>query len=245
MSEEGLTQTFVELADTLVAGFDLIEFLQMLTERCVQLCQVDAAGVLLTDPQGTLALVAASSEQAQLVELFQLQTQTGPCLAAYRSRAPVICADLGAPAQRWPAFAAAARAGGFAAVSAVPMRLREQVIGALNMFRARPGRLEASRLALAQALADVATIGIVHERILGQRELVIEQLQVALDSRVVIEQAKGMLAERGQLSPQEAFVRLRGWARDHNRPLTQVAHAVITGTVQMAELLPGSAPGQP
>ena len=230
--DERLAHAFVELADTLVAGFDLMEFLQTLTERCVELLEVDAAGLLLADSQGALRLVAASTEQARVAELFQIQNDEGPCLECYRTGQVVTTSDIGAAqaVARWPRFAAAAREMGFAGVHAIPMRLRDQVIGTLNLFRAAPDGLDPAVARAARALVDVATIGILQERAVHQQEVMAGQLQIALNSRVMIEQAKGILAERLRTTPDEAFIILRRYARDHNHPLTQLAGDVIRGT---------------
>jgi GAF domain-containing protein len=242
--DERLAQTFVELADTLVAGYDLIEFLQTLTERCVELLEVDAAGLLLADAGGRLQLVAASTERARVAELFQIQNDEGPCLDSYRSGQAVIISDIRSAqaAARWPQFAAAAREMGFAGVHAIPMRLRDQVIGTMNLFSSAPGGLEPAVARAARTLVDVATIGILQERAVHQQELVASQLQVALNSRVMIEQAKGILAERLEMTPDEAFVMLRRYARNHNHPLTQLAEDVIRGT---AGIVRGSPPSPP
>lgn len=234
--DERLARTFVELADTLVGGFDLMEFLHMLTERCVELLEVDAAGLLLADGRGALQLVAASTEQARLVELFQIQNDEGPCLDSYRTGKQVIArdvADADATA-RWPRFAVAAAGMGFANVLAIPMRLREQVIGTLNLFGSAPDGLDPAVARAARALVDVATIGILQERAAREQELVAGQLQTALNSRVVIEQAKGILAERLQITPDQAFITLRQFSRDNNRPLTQLASDVVGGTTAIA-----------
>jgi GAF domain-containing protein len=233
--DERLAQAFVELADTLVAGYDLMEFLQTLTDRCVELLEVDAAGLLLADSRGALRLVAASTEQARVVELFQIQNDEGPCLECYRTGQPVIVSDIRAdrPAARWPRFAAAAREMGYAGVHAIPMRLREQVIGTLNLFKTAPDGLGPAVVVAATALVDVATIGILQERAVRHQEVVAGQLQLALNSRVLIEQAKGVLAERLRVTPDEAFVLLRGYARDHNHPLTKLAGDVIGGTARI------------
>lgn len=138
MNQQLLAKTFVELADNLVADFDLIDFLRLLTDRCVGLLGASAAGVLLADRDGELRVVAASDEQVRLLELFQLQNDEGPCLDCFRTGAPVAVADLGAATIRWPHFAVQARRGGFGAVQALPMRLRDEVVGALNLFRATP-----------------------------------------------------------------------------------------------------------
>ncbi|RJL23902.1 GAF and ANTAR domain-containing protein [Bailinhaonella thermotolerans] len=232
-----LARTFVALADTLVTDFDVIDLMQMLSERSVELLGVEAAGLLLTDRRGHLRVMAASSEQSRLLELFQLQNEQGPCLDAFKTGRPVHCADLGGPeGRRWPRFAEQAHEYGFVAVSALPMRLREQVIGALNLFRAVPGPLTPEMVGLGQALADVATVGLLQARALQHANVLIEQLQTALNSRIVIEQAKGVLAQRHDLSMEQAFAALRAHARSHNLKLTDVARAVVAGEVQ----LPGS-----
>ena len=209
MDGQLLSEAFVELTDTMVADFDVIDFLHVLTDRSVVLLDVSAAGLLLADPRGELRVVAASSEAARLLELFQLQNDQGPCLDCFRAGRPVAAADLAADAQRWPRFAAAARQAGFAAVQALPMRLRDQVIGALNLFRAVPGAFDPADIRIGQALADVATISLVHERSMRHSDTVNEQLQTALNSRVIIEQAKGKLAERLGLDMDQAFSVLR------------------------------------
>jgi len=245
-----LSETFVELADTMVAGFDVIDFLHVLTGRSVQLLDVSAAGLLLADPRGELRVVAASSEAARLLELFQLQSDQGPCLDCFRSGRPVTAADLTTQAGRWPRFAAAARDAGFIAVQALPMRLREQVIGALNLFRAAPGPFDPAAVRIGQALADVATISLLHERSMERSDTLTEQLQGALDSRVIIEQAKGKLAERLGTDTNQAFILLRDFARARNLRLSDLARAFVEGTETIASLSairPGQLPrtGQP
>src|SRR5450631_3296282 len=209
MDTELLPEAFVELADTLVAGFDVIDFLHLLTDRSVQLLDASAAGLLLADPRGELRVVATSSEAVRLLELFQLQNDQGPCLDCFRGGLPVTVADLSAEAQRWPRFTAAAQQAGFAAVQALPMRLRDQVIGALNLFRATPGAFPPADRRVGQALADVATISLLHERSMRHSDTLNEQLQTALNSRVIIEQAKGKLAERLGIDVSQAFDLLR------------------------------------
>jgi GAF domain-containing protein len=244
--DKRLAAVFVELADTLVAGFDLMDFLATLTERCVELLDVDAAGLLLADSNGELQLVAASTERARLVELFQVQHDEGPCLDSYRT-GQVVASDITAAtaAGRWPRFAAAAAGMGFAAVHAIPMRLRDRVIGTLNLFRAQATELDPEVAWAARALVDVATIGILQERAVREHEVMAGQLQVALNSRVMIEQAKGILAERLQTTPDEAFEILRRYARDHNYPLTQLAGDVIGGTAPVVAAGPMPARRKP
>jgi GAF domain-containing protein len=245
--DERLAQVFVETADTLVAGFDLMEFLQTLTERCVELLEVEAAGLLLADGRGTLQLVAASTEKARVAELFQIQHDEGPCPDCYRTGQVVIISDIRTDqaAVRWPRFAAAAREMGFAGVHAIPMRLRDQVIGTLNLFHCAPHDLDPAVARAARALVDVATIGILQERAVHQQEVVAGQLQIALNSRVMIEQAKGILAERMQISPDEAFGLLRRYARNHNYPLTQLAEDVTQGTAGIVRDSPAAALREP
>ena len=242
MNGELLSSTFVELTDTMVTGFDVIDFFHVLTGRSVELLDVAAAGLLLADPRGELRVVAASSEATRLLELFQLQSDQGPCLDCFRSGQPVACADLAAGAQRWPRFAGAARDAGFGAVQALPMRLRDQVIGALNLFRAAPGPFDPASVRVGQALADVATISLLNQRSTARSDILNKQLQAALDSRVVIEQAKGKLAERLGLDVDHAFELLRSAARDRNLRLADLARAVIDGTEPLAGQSPASPP---
>lgn len=232
MAQTQLADVLVEMADTLVDDFDLIDFLHVLTERCVDLLNVSAAGLLLTDGRGTLQVVAASSERTRLLELFQLQTDQGPCLDCFRTGEPISVADIRS-AGDWPGFTAAAAAVGFAAVHALPMRLRTEVIGALNLFDITAGPLDEDKLRIGQALADVATIGLLQQRAIHRRDVVTEQLQSALNSRVLIEQAKGVLAERHQIAVDEAFAALRNGARSSNRRLSDLALAIIDGSEQM------------
>jgi GAF domain-containing protein len=241
MDGQLLSETFVELTDTLVADFDVLDFLHVLTGRSAELLDVAAAGLLLADPRGELRVVAASSEAARLLELFQLQSDQGPCLDCFRSGQPVTAADLSSD-QRWPRFAAAAAQAGFAAVQALPMRLREQVIGALNLFRATPGDFDPADIRVGQALADVATIGLLHERGMRHSDTLNEQLQAALNSRVVIEQAKGKLAERLGTDMNQAFTILRDHSRNTNQRLSDLARAFVDGT--QAITVPATTSGQ-
>jgi transcriptional regulator with GAF, ATPase, and Fis domain len=236
-----LSDTFVELADTMVVGFDVIEFLHVLTDRSARLLDAAAAGLLLADSRGELRVVAASSERARLLELFQIQHDQGPCLDCYRSGEPVTVTDLSAAAGRWPRFAAAAGESGFAAVQALPMRLRTQTIGALNLFRSSTGTFDQADTRVGQALADVATISLLNERSLRRSETLNEQLQTALNSRVTIEQAKGKLAERLGVDMDEAFELLRNHARASNRRLSELARAFVDGS----EKLPGISAARP
>jgi GAF domain-containing protein len=244
MDQELLSETFVELTDTMVAGFDVIDFLHVLTDRSVQLLDVSAAGLLLADQRGELRVVAASSEAARLLELFQLQNDQGPCLDCYRTSQPVAAANLAAE-RRWPRFRPAARQAGFAAVQALPMRLREQVIGALNLFRADAGAFTPAEVRVGQALADVATISLLHERSMRRSDTLNEQLQTALNSRVVIEQAKGKLAERLGVDMDQAFRLLREYARSRNLRLSDLAQTFIDGSQTVTGLTASRPQGLP
>jgi hypothetical protein len=235
-TDRRVRDAFVELADTLVADYDVIDFLDTLALRTVDLLDVTACGLLLVDHHQILNLVAASSEQTRLLELFQLQNSEGPCLECYTSGAPVQCPDLTEVGQRWPLFAPAAVDTGYLAVQALPMRLRDTTIGALNLFSDVSGALDPEAVAIGQALADVATIGILHERALRRQEEIAGQLQSALNSRILIEQAKGVLAERLGISVDNAFTSLRDYARSGNRKLRDVALAVIDGSLDAAVL---------
>lgn len=228
-----LADTFVELADTLVDDFDLIDFLHVLVERTVALVDADAAGIMLADQRGRLEVLAASSHAAQLVELFELQQQEGPCLEAFRTGQAVSKVDVADMQAAWPTFTARLAQAGFSSAQAIPMRLRDEVIGALNVFRVVPGALSAGDMSLARALADVATVGILQQRILSARDLLAEQLQGALNSRVLIEQAKGVLAERTGTSVDQAFVLMRAHARGTGAHLHAIADEIVTGRTQL------------
>ena len=236
--ERQLVEAFVDLADTLVADFDVIDFLHTLAERSVLLLDVDAAGIMLIDQRGQLHAAASSTENARLLELFEMQTDAGPCVDCCRIGLPVVNADLIRNSDRWPRLAEATRASGFAAVHALPLRLRGVVIGALNLFSADSRTLTDDDVRTGQALADVAAMGILSQRGIAQAEFLAAQLQQALTSRIGIEQAKGVLAGRRRISVDEAFVLIRGHARETNRHLSDVARDVATGAA-----LPGG-PGR-
>ena len=231
-----LARTLVELADSLVDTFDVVDLLTLLADRCVEALDVSAAGLMLVAPEGDLRVVASSSEEMRLVELFELQSQEGPCTECYRTGEPSLNQNLARDYGRWPHFRPVALEAGFRSVHALPMRLRGVTIGALNLFRADEGPLEETDVVAAQALADVATIAILQHRAAIQTHVVNDQLNHALNSRIVIEQAKGMVAERQGLDMENAFARLRGHARNHNLRLVDVASAVINGTLSVSAL---------
>jgi GAF domain-containing protein len=233
-----MAQVFVELADTLTENFDVVDFLQTLTDRCVELLDADASGLMLTDQRGGLTLMAATLERARVLELFELQVQEGPCLECFQTGAAITNVDLSEARRRWPTFSPAAVRAGFGATHALPMRLRGRVIGALNLFTDEPVQLSDTDIAVGQAMADVATIGLLHQRNTHEQTILSEQLQSALHSRVVVEQAKGVLAARAGISVNEAFVRLRAHARSHNVSLTEVANAVVDGTLAETAVAP-------
>jgi GAF domain-containing protein len=234
--EDTLVESFVTLADTLVDDYDVIDFLETLAERCVELLSVSAAGIMLADPTGALRHAACSSERMRVAELFELQLEEGPCLDAYRTRSPIVSDSPEDAVARWPRFAPHALENAFASVAAVPMRLRAQVIGALNLFSTQTGALDASDLRVAQAMADVATIGILQERAIGDARAVTSQLEGALHSRIVIEQAKGIVAEHNHIDVDEAFSLIRRYVRDNGLRLRNAAEQIINGMLQLDEL---------
>lgn len=234
--EQRLLRAFVMLADSLVTGFDVVGVLTDLSDACVDLLDADAAGLMVVDQRGQLQMMAASSEQTRLLELLQLQTDDGPCVECYRTRAPVEVEDDSAMAARWPEFATAAAEAGYHSIVSVPMRLRDQTIGALNLLRQSTGSMPDSDKRVAQALADVATIAILQHRRVIRNEEVTTQLQGALNTRIIIEQAKGLLAERESIELDEAFNLLRDYARPRGERLAEVARAFVEGGIDVDTL---------
>jgi GAF domain-containing protein len=233
-----LARTFVDLVDTLVDDFDVVDLLTLVADRCVEVLDIAASGLMLVAPEGDLRVVAFSSEAVRVVELFELQAEEGPCLDAYRTGLPIVNQNLAEVGGRWPNFTPVALEAGFRSVHAIPMRLRGAIIGALNLFRSEVGDLGEFDLLAARALADVATIAILHHRAASEAQLVNEQLSLALNSRIVIEQAKGVLAERTGLDMERSFAQLRKYSRDHNLRLIDVAHGVVNGTVKPEAMSP-------
>jgi GAF domain-containing protein len=229
MDTERLAQTFVSLADSLVDDFDVLDLLHVLTTQCVELLDADAVGLMLADSDGELRITVASNESARLLDLFQLQNDEGPCLECFRDGEPVGTERLADARERWPRFAPAAEAEGFATVLALPLRLRGDIIGALNLFGgSQSAPIREAEFPVAQALADVATIAILQDRLARDRNLLTDQLQMALNSRVAIEQAKGALSNRFNIGTDEAFEKLRYRARSTRRRLVDVAEEVVT-----------------
>ena len=233
-NQDLMVRTLVDLADTLVDDFDVVELLHLLTGRCVEILDVAAAGLMLASPGGELRVMASSIEAMRVLELFEIQSEEGPCMDCFRTGLSVANADLAGGDDRWPRFSRRALEAGFRSADAVPMRLRTSVIGALNLFRSEPGGLGPSDLKAAQAVADVATIAILQHRVVEEARILSEQLDHALNSRILIEQAKGVWAERTKSDMDQAFSRLRSYARSHNLALLAVARGVIDG--EMREL---------
>jgi GAF domain-containing protein len=236
IATDALAALFVEVADTLVVDFDIVDFLHMVTTHTADITRADAAGLVLADEHGRLQFMAASTESAKMLELFQLQAEEGPCRDCYRFGAPVVNSDLSRAAGRWPRFAPEAVAAKYNAVHAFPMRHRDTVIGALNLFSTAAGRIEPDDLKIIQALADVATIGLLQQRALAHSEILTEQLQGALNSRVTIEQAKGALARMRGVSVDEAFTLMRDHSRRQHLRLTDLALAVVTDPASHPDL---------
>ena len=225
--EEWLARTLVELADTLVADYDIVDFLSTLAERCVELLDSVEVGLVLLDPRGGLQVMASSTERMRVAELFEVQNEEGPCFDCQRGGQQVINKPLDSAQERWPRFGPMARDAGFRMVHALPLRLRRDVIGAMNIFDAELKEMTARQVNLSQALADAATIGILQERSVRQQIDVAGQLRGALNSRIVIEQAKGIVAEQQRVSMEDAFALLRGYPRKSQIPLSDVAQAII------------------
>ena len=235
--EAAVTAAFVSLANGMAEGVGVVELLGGLATDCARLLDVDSAGLLLADRRGVLHVVAASSERTRDLELFQLQRDEGPCRDCFHDGSAVSVADLSDHTDRWPSFVDAATEAGFASVHALPMRLKDNVLGALGLFGTAVGALNEEDLALGQALAHVASVALVSERASSDQALVNEQLQSALTSRVQLEQAKGLLAQLGDLQMEQAFAVLRRYARDHNLRLSDLAARVVTRQVGPQEVL--------
>jgi GAF domain-containing protein len=239
IAADQLAEVFVEVADTLVDDFDVIEFLETLTRHTAEVSSAASAGLLLADAHGQLQYMAASAESVKLLELFQLQYQEGPCLDCFRTGTAVVNTDLHAAAERWPLFAPRAVQAGFHSVHAFPLRHRQKVIGALNLFSAHTGLLDPGDVRILQSLADIATIGLLQERSIRSGEVLTEQLQGALNSRITIEQAKGVLARTHGIDVSTAFELMRSYARRNQHRLTDIAHAIVTDPTSHPDLTAG------
>ncbi len=235
--ERSVSAAFVSIANSLADGYDPVDLFTGLTTDCARLLDVASAGLLLADGRGVLHVMAASSDATLDLETYQLQREEGPCLDCYRTGSPVLVPDLSTERARWPVFVPAATAAGFAAVHAVPMRLRDVVLGTLGLFSTHVGALNAEDLDLAQALAHVASVALVADKALSDKSAINEQLETALRSRVILEQAKGVLAERGNLDMAQAFAALRGYARDHNQKLSDLALRLVSREIPANQVL--------
>lgn len=234
--ETMLARTFVDLAATLVREFDTIDLLHMLTERSASLLDADAASLILADQRGELQVLASTSPQAQMLDVFQVHTSEGPCYDCYVSGRPLVNVDLAEAGERWPSFHRVTTDAGYRSTHSLPLRLHDQVIGALNFFCIHESELGDDDVELAQALSDVATVGLLQERMTRRHELLSEQLQSALNSRVLMEQAKGMLSERATIDVEEAFALMREHSKRTERSLAHVANDVIDGSIEAADL---------
>jgi transcriptional regulator with GAF, ATPase, and Fis domain len=229
MNDEVLFATLIELADTTTTGFDLVSMSDRLVRACVEVLGVTAAGIMLADQRNTLRVFASSNEETRILELLELQNNDGPCLEAFHTGTPIDGVNLSRYTTRWPHFTTAALSAGFNTAYAVPMRLRDQTIGALNLFQAEIEPFSTHKINVARVLADMAAIGIINHWSLRQQEVLAQQLQSALNTRVIIEQAKGVIAERQGISPGEAFEHLRDTARSSQRPIADVAIDTVSG----------------
>jgi transcriptional regulator with GAF, ATPase, and Fis domain len=223
-----IVETLVQLADTLIEDYDVIEFLSMLSERCVLLVDADEAGIMVSDGRGNLQIVASSSERTRLLELFELENRDGPCLDAFNTGAPVSSVDLDVDESRWSHFSHRASSVGFRSVQSIPLRLRSETIGALTLLRSSAGAMDLADVSLAGALAKMATIGLLQERAVSASRNATAQLQTALTSRVRIEQAKGIIAERQSIDIDTAFDRIRTYARSHHLKLSDLALSIVS-----------------
>jgi hypothetical protein len=243
--EQLIAEAFTSLASGLAAPFDGVDLLHRLTLRCARVLDMDAVGVLLADGSGRLRVAAASSEQTRSLELFQVQGAEGPCLECYRTGDPVSVADLAAEVDRWPRLVPVAVAAGMASVHAIPMRLVDDVLGAVGLFGTRVGGLDDVSLNLGQALAEVAAVVFAAGNALDDREAVVDELQTVLRGRVAVEQAKGLLAQQGGMNMDAAFALLRQFSRSQGRRLVAVAHSVVERQLTAAGLMAHGVASEP
>ncbi len=238
--EADVVKSLVEMADTLVDDYDVVDLLTGMAGRCVSLLGASAAGVMLASPSGSLGLVASSSEAMRLLELFELQAAEGPCVDAFHSGETVEHEVLTSGSGRWPLFTAAALEAGFSSALAIPLRWRDGILGALNILSVSPEPMAEPDRIVARAFADLAALSIVQHRATAEARRLNEQLSAALASRIVIEQAKGVISERAGVDLADAFSRLRSYARNNNLRLTDVARAAVDGTLHDSAWLPSA-----
>ena len=236
--EARINAAFVAVADTLTKDFDVVDLLNTLVEQCTQILDTDAGGLMLVDGEGQLQLMTSTNEAADFVEVMQLAAASGPCIDCFKTGTPVSVPDIEDTGDRWPAFRKTALQNGFRSVHATPMRLRGQVIGTMNLFGTTRGALTDRDIAVAQALTDVATIGILQERMIREGHIVAEQLHRALDSRILIEQAKGMISHSLSIPMDEAFALLRAHARSNNLTIRSVSEAISDRTLAIPAIVP-------
>lgn len=234
--EERINEAFLKVADTLMDSYDIVDLLSTLVHECADLLGRQAGGIMIVDVAGDLELLASTSEAAEFVEVMQIAAGRGPCVECFDTGKPVAVPDISTAGERWPQFQAAALASGFRSLHATPMRLRDKVVGTMNLMGTEVGGLDERDIALAQALADVAIIGILQERSLRDPRILSEQLHLALDSRVLLEQAKGVLAHTLGLDMEGAFNTLRSYARTNRVPLREVAEGVVTRKIDVSTL---------
>ncbi len=233
VTQQRLLETFVKLADTLIDDYDVVDLLQLLVDTCRDVLDTTAAGILLADSRGELEVVASTSEASRLVEMMQLSAEQGPCIESYRSGRSVSVPDIEVSKDEWWQFRGSALAQGFRSMDALPLRLRDTTIGTLNLLRSEPGAAPEDTIRAAQAFADVATIGILHERTLRESAILSEQLQAALNSRIVIEQAKGVISHTRGVSIDDAFALMRQYARSHSVGLSIVAARIVDRSLRL------------
>jgi transcriptional regulator with GAF, ATPase, and Fis domain len=233
-----IVRGFVKLADALVSDFDVVEMLDQLVRGCVELLDVDAAGILLLNQEGALEVAASSNGAARYMEIFQVQSESGPCVEVVRTGRPIVVTERAEIERRWPVFGRAVARVGYSAVYALPMRVRDETIGALNLFSTTPPRLDELDTEVTQALADAATIGIMQQRSITRATLLAEQLQLALNTRTAVEQAKGIVAEYGGVDVGTAFEAIRKFARSHRANLSSVAEQLVARTLDPRRVIP-------
>lgn len=225
--EHDIIDTFVALSDTLVEDYDVVDLMQTLVEHSATLFDAVSAGLVLVNPSGTLDVIASTDEDTRLIELMQLQSGQGPCIRCIQTGQPVIVPDAWALTNQWADFRRTSIELNLRAAHCVPMRLRGTTIGSLNLFRAQPGHLDTDDITVIQAFADVATIAVLQQRALEESSIIQQQLQHALDSRIIIEQAKGIIAYTHNTDIDHAFQILRDHARATSTPITDVARRIL------------------
>jgi GAF domain-containing protein len=238
--EARINTAFVTVADTLTTDFDVVDLLHALVEQCTEILDTDAGGLMLMNADGQLQLMTSTGEGADFVEVMQLNADSGPCIDCFTTGAAISVPNIQSSGGKWPAFQKAAMQYGFHSAHATPMRLRGQIIGTMNLFRTKRGALSGRDAAVAQALTDVATIGILHEHIAREGAILAEQLHHALDSRIFIEQAKGMVSHSRSIPMDDAFTVLRTHARNNNLTIRSVAEGVCARTMSVQSIIPGT-----